>query len=169
VLGFAACQPAPLSPSEGSAPAAPRASEPPASPQAPSPEGRLFGAPLELSEAVDVSVILAGPEPYLGKRVQCSGVVGRVCERAGCWLELRPEGSQGPGLRVPMAGHRFFIPQDAVGRPARVEGQLVARALGAAERAHLEGEGLKAIGPLSLAATGVLLLAPGSAPAGVVR
>jgi hypothetical protein len=104
-----------------------------------------------------VGAVLANPEPFLGKVVQCSGVVARVCERAGCWLELRPEGSDREGLRVPMARHAFFIPQDAVGRPARVEGELVARELGAGERAHLEGEGLRAVGPLSLSATGVVI------------
>jgi hypothetical protein len=56
-----------------------------------------------------------------------------------------------------MARHAFFIPQDAVGRPAKVEGELVARELGAGERAHLEGEGLRAVGPLSLSATGVVI------------
>ena len=89
--------------------------------------------------------------------MQCSGVIARVCERAGCWLELRPEGSTQEGLRVPMARHAFFIPQDAVGRPAKVEGELTARALGAGERAHLESEGLRAVGPLSLSATGVVI------------
>lgn len=124
---------------------------------APVPEERSFGAPLSLSDSLDVGQVLANPEPFLGKIVQCSGVIARVCERAGCWLELRPEGSDREGLRVPMARHAFFIPQDAVGRPAKVEGELVARELGAGERAHLEGEGLRAVGPLSLSATGVVI------------
>lgn len=101
--------------------------------------------------------VLADPAPHLGKVVQCTGIIARVCERAGCWLELRPEGGTQEGLRVPMARHAFFIPQDAVGRSARVEGELSARALGAGERAHLESEGLRAVGPLSLSATGVVI------------
>ncbi|MFT3921457.1 MAG: DUF4920 domain-containing protein [Myxococcales bacterium] len=132
--------------------------ERPAEPAAPAAAERTFGAPLTQQTAVPVSEVLANPEPLLGKVVQCSGVVARVCERAGCWLELRAEGSPASeGLRVPMARHAFFIPQDAVGRPAIVEGELSARELGAGERAHLEGEGLKAIGPLSLSASGVVI------------
>ncbi|HEX6241514.1 MAG TPA: hypothetical protein VFZ61_11490, partial [Polyangiales bacterium] len=68
---------------------------------------------------------------------------------------------QGPngadGLRVPMAGHAFFVPQDIVGKSAVVEGRLAARELNEAERAHLTGEGLKATGPLFLEATGVVV------------
>lgn len=119
---------------------------------------RAFGAKLDQTESVSVSEVLSDPSKYLGSAIQCTGVVARVCERAGCWLELRGESdSQQIGLRVPMAGHAFFIPQDVVGRPARVEGTLTARELGAGERAHLEGEGLKAIGPLALTATGVVI------------
>ncbi len=124
--------------------------------QAPAP--RTFGAALELSQAVPVSDVLAEPSSYLGKTIQCSGVIARVCERAGCWLELRGENQpEQVGLRVPMAGHAFFISQDVVGRSARVEGLLTARELGAGERAHLESEGLKAIGPLALTAKGVVV------------
>ncbi len=138
---------------KGAAPAA----EPLAMPAEAPVEERAFGAPLALQETLGVAEVLSNPAPYFGKIVQCAGIVARVCERAGCWLELRPDGPAREGLRVPMAGHAFFIPQDAVGRPAKVEGKLVARELGAAERAHLESEGLRAVGPLSLTATGVVV------------
>jgi hypothetical protein len=130
--------------------------EPPKDTRPAEPE-RAFGAPLTQTQALDVAEVLADPTPHLGKVVQCTGVVARVCERAGCWLELRPTAGGEQGLRVPMAGHAFFVPQDAVGRPASVEGRLSARALGDGERAHLVGEGLKATGPLSLSATGVVI------------
>jgi len=102
---------------------------------------------------------MAEPEPYLGKTLRCEGIVARVCQRAGCWLELSADG-KADGLRVPMAGHSFFIPQDAIGQVAVIEGELKASPLRDEQRAHLEGEGLKAIGPLSLVATSVSLRAP---------
>lgn len=118
---------------------------------------RIFGAPLSAEgEPVEVSAILRDPAPFLGKNVKTKGVVARVCERAGCWLELKPEHGEG-GLRVPMAGHAFFIPQDALGRPAIVEGELTAQALSPSHKEHLEGEGAQAVGPLSLAARGVVV------------
>lgn len=125
---------------------------------APAAAERSFGAPLKLEgDPLDVAQLLASPEPHLGKVVKCEGVVARVCERAGCWLELRAREGNGEGIRVPMAGHAFFIPQEAVGRAAVVEGQLTSRPLSDAERAHLESEGLKANGPISLVATSVVL------------
>jgi hypothetical protein len=56
---------------------------------------------------------------------------------------------------VPMAAHSFFVPQSIVGKMAVVEGTLSARELSDTELAHLRGEGLKATGPLFLAATSV--------------
>jgi hypothetical protein len=120
-------------------------------------EARRFGAALQVvGEPLLVEAVLAAPEPYLGKVVKCEGKVARVCQAAGCWLELQAEAG-GEGLRVPMAAHAFFIPQDAVGHVAVVEGELKRRELVETQRKHYEGEGMKAVGPLSLDATGVVL------------
>jgi hypothetical protein len=118
---------------------------------------RVFGAGLKLEgPALEVAKVLEDPAAHVGKVIQCEGTIARVCERMGCWMEL-----QGPtaekGLRVPMAGHSFFMPQDIVGHRAVVEGELTALGLSPAARAHLESEGLKSAGPLSLAATGVVV------------
>jgi len=120
---------------------------------------RHFGSPFTLqTDPVEVRQILRDPELFLNKTVKCAGRVARVCQAAGCWLELRPDTvAEGEGLRVPMAGHSFFVPQDVVGRRAVVEGNLAARELPQAELDHLRGEGLKAIGPLFLAATSVVV------------
>jgi hypothetical protein len=124
---------------------------------APAPERRFGAAPAIEGEPVDVARVLAAPHTYLNQSIKCAGTVARVCEAAGCWLELRAEGREAQGLRVPMAGHSFFVPRDVVGRPAVVEGVLSARELNDAELAHLKGEGLSATGPLSLAATSVVV------------
>jgi hypothetical protein len=118
---------------------------------------RVFGAGLKLEgPPVDVATVLSDPKPHLGKVVQCEGTIARVCERMGCWLELKgPTAEQ--GLRVPMAAHAFFIPQEVVGRRAVVEGELTALGLSDEARAHLESEGLKSVGPLSLSATSVVV------------
>jgi hypothetical protein len=129
----------------------------PAAAAASAPSERHFGQPPALAGApIPVEQLLAAPEPHLGQRVKCQGKVARVCQAAGCWLELQAA-SGGPGLRVPMADHAFFIPQDALGQQAVVEGNLLRQELPAAQREHYEGEGMKATGPLSLEATGVVL------------
>jgi hypothetical protein len=147
---------------ESSSPQAPqRAAElvskaQPAEPRAAASERRFGAAPSLAGDPIDVERVLAAPQSYLNQTIKCSGTVARVCEAAGCWLELRAKG-QAQGLRVPMAGHAFFVPQDVIGRPAVVEGVLAARELPAAELAHLRGEGLQATGPLFLAATSVVV------------
>jgi hypothetical protein len=135
------------------------AKEPAPAPRAnvPSAPARTFGAPLTNREPVyPVDALLADPEPFVGKSIACRGTVARVCQAAGCWLELQAEGAT-EGLRVPMAAHAFFIPQDAVGHAAVIEGELKRHELPEAQRAHYAGEGMKAMGPLSLEATSVAL------------
>lgn len=130
----------------------------PSKPAVPPVVERQFGSkPTLAGEPVAVAQVLANPQPYLNKTIKCQGEVARVCEAAGCWLELRADLKAAEGLRVPMAGHSFFIPKDVVGRPAVIEGTLAARDLPQAELDHLQGEGLKAIGPLYLAATSVVI------------
>jgi hypothetical protein len=129
--------------------------EPPTHVASAEPSPQIFGTPANLPGApLDVEQVLAAPASYLKQVIKCRGTVARVCEAAGCWLELRPD-SGGEGLRVPMAGHSFVVPQSIVGKTAVVEGTLSARELSDAELAHLRGEGLKAAGPLFLAATSV--------------
>lgn len=116
---------------------------------------RHFGAPFSVpGEPTQIAEIMRAPEAFLGTKVKCSGEVARVCQAMGCWLELRA-GANAPGLRVPMADHAFFVPQDIVGRTAVIEGVLSRSALSEAQLAHLKGEGLEATGPLFLAATSV--------------
>ena len=121
------------------------------------PAERRFGAAPSIPGApLDVSELLAHPEPHLGKSVKCAGTVARVCQNAGCWLELQAEAGK-PGLRVPMANHAFFIPKDAIGQRAVVEGALHRQELPEGQRAHYQSEGMQAVGPLSLEATSVVL------------
>lgn len=119
-------------------------------------ERRFGAAPTLAGDAIPVAALLAQPDPYVGKQVKCSGKVARVCQAAGCWLELQAD-EGGEGLRVPMANHAFFIPRDAVGQHAVVEGELKRHPLPDAQREHYAGEGMQAMGPLSLDATSVVL------------
>ena len=118
---------------------------------------RHFGAAPSLpGPPLAVTQLMADPEPHLGKQVKCEGTVARVCQNAGCWLELQAEAGK-QGLRVPMANHAFFIPKDAVGQRAVVEGSLQRQELPDGQRAHYQSEGMQAVGPLSLEASSVVL------------
>jgi hypothetical protein len=119
---------------------------------------RLFGAELDEARTVTpLAEILAAPDRFSGQVVKTEGEISQVCQRMGCWMELRTsEGS--PGIRVPMAGHSFFLPRDVAGRRATIEGTVQVEALSAEEREHLASEGATATEhALSIEATGVVV------------
>lgn len=118
---------------------------------------RLFGAELSADRPVTpLSQIIADPDSFAGRVVKTEGTVGRVCQRMGCWMELQAEGA--PAVRVPMAGHAFFLPRDVAGRAATIEGRIVVQPLSPEAREHLASEGAVALAsPLSIEATGVVI------------
>ena len=117
-------------------------------------EVRSFGQPLAVAELTTLTDITDDPESFAGRTVKTEGEITQVCQRMGCWMEMR-EGD-GPAIRVPMAGHSFFLPRDVSGRRATIEGQVALRELSDAEREHLASEGAQAVGQrLQITATGV--------------
>lgn len=119
---------------------------------------RLFGS--EMSEERDVvalGTILASPAEYAGQVVKTEGEIAQVCQQMGCWMELRAD-ADSPGIRVPMAGHSFYLPRDLAGSRATIEGTVQVEALSAEEREHLESEGATATDQdVSIEATSVLV------------
>lgn len=124
---------------------------------APVEPGQTFGDPID--EAVPettLSEILSAPDQYRDQVIRAEGEIARVCQRAGCWMELR-EGD-GEAVRVPMAGHAFFLPRDSAGRRASIQGRVTIRELSQDVREHLESEGAVATASaLSIHATGVTI------------
>ncbi|MEQ8454545.1 MAG: DUF4920 domain-containing protein [Sandaracinaceae bacterium] len=117
-----------------------------------------FGAALDESmPTTALADILAEPTRFEGQVVKTEGEVARVCQRMGCWMELRQD-AESPGVRVPMAGHSFFLPRDCAGRRATMQGRVALRELSPEARAHLESEGAVATASaLSIEASGVVL------------
>ncbi len=49
-----------------------------------------------------------------------SGVVDAVCQKKGCWMELKNE--KGENVRVTFKDYEFFVPIDCKGKTAIVDG-----------------------------------------------
>lgn len=154
----------PASDRSGAAAVAPSAAPPVATPgaaatvSAPAEAGRrAFGAPLDPAvPEVALADVVAHPDQYRDALVRTRGTVVRVCQRMGCWMEMSAEGT--PAVRVPMAGHAFFLPRDAEGRPTEVQGRVRLLELTADARAHLASEGATAVSSaLAIDASGVAL------------
>lgn len=119
------------------------------------PARRTFGVPIDRSVPdVALAAIVTEPERYRDQMVRTHGTVVRVCQRMGCWMEMRDEGT--PTVRVPMSGHAFFLPRDAQGRPVEIVGRVRIAPLDQATRDHLAGEGATEVASaLSIDALGV--------------
>lgn len=126
-------------------------------PSAVLPDGaRQFGGALTDRTETALSAIAAAPATFDGQTVRTAGHIERVCQRMGCWMELTAEGTQ--PVRVPMAGHSFFLPRDVAGHDATIEGLVRVTPLSPEARAHLASEGaLATADELSIEATSVVV------------
>ena len=117
-----------------------------------------YGDPLDDAlPLTTLASIIEDPSSYEDQVVRTRGTIAQVCQRMGCWMELR-EGEDGPAVRVPMAGHAFFLPRSAAGRSAEMQGRVALRELTADAREHLESEGASATASaLSIEASGVVI------------
>ncbi len=107
-------------------------------------EGRtqLYGAPLGDSQAVELADVLSNPERFHDETVVVSGYVKRACSRKGCWMELSTNAEKGSGgCRVKFKDYGFFVPTDAQGSSARLEGLVQVTTVEKAAVEHYESEG----------------------------
>ena len=81
---------------------------------------------------------LKGPQKYAGKTVVIEGVVRRVCQAEGCWVEIGPKEGEG-SVRVTF-DHKFSVPKDAAEMNFRAEGALKVRTLSREMVEHLVKE-----------------------------
>jgi hypothetical protein len=98
---------------------------------------RVYGAPLTLEEAIPLSQVLAAPERYAEEPVLLQGRLTDLCQRKGCWTVLQDGDAV---VRVRFRDYGFFLPKDALGSVALVEGVASVRELSEREARHLEAE-----------------------------
>ena len=134
-----------------------------ASSQATLPAGRDFGAGLTLETTLALRDVVAAPERHAGTPILVQGRLTDLCLKKGCWTVL----SDGDAfVRVRFRDYGFFLPKDALGRRALVEGVAEVRTLSEKEARHYasesqNGDPTAITGPqheISFVATGVRLL-----------
>ncbi len=103
-------------------------------------EGKIKrGAAIGAAKKVSLAKAIKNPNKYSGKAVRVEGVIVRSCKMEGCWMELAPT-TNASSVRVKMKDHAFFIPLDAAGMRAKVEGVFSVKTLSKAEVDHLVNE-----------------------------
>lgn len=83
---------------------------------------KQFGAPITETATTALPALLKEPGKYDGKIVRTEGVVSAVCKSMGCWMEIADESGS---AHIKMAGHSFFVPRNASGHRAVVQGKVI--------------------------------------------
>jgi hypothetical protein len=106
------------------------------------PAKRVFGAALGPAPRADLAQVLKDPGRFAAGTHIVEGHVRRACSKKGCWMELATENDPGaPGCRVTFKDYGFFVPTDAAGATARLEGTVTLRRVEPKLVSHLEAEG----------------------------
>jgi hypothetical protein len=112
-----------------------------------------LGAPIRNTTVVPLTSIAKDTQKYARTTVKTEGKVTSVCQAMGCWMEIIDTNSE---AHIRMSGHSF-IPKNAAGRRAVVEGIVLPRP----DNGECEQEAEQATGKtvkVELDATGVELL-----------
>jgi hypothetical protein len=94
--------------------------------------GEAIGAEIKRVSFADA---LKEPQKYAGKPVVIEGVVRRVCQAEGCWVEIGPKAGEG-SVRVTF-DHKFTVPKDGAQMNFRAEGTLKVKTLSKETVEHL--------------------------------
>ena len=94
------------------------------------------GAAVGAAKKVSLAKAMKDPNKYAGKAILVEGVIVRSCKMEGCWMELAPA-KDAATVRIKMKDHAFFVPLDAAGLKAKVEGVMSVKTLSKAEVDHL--------------------------------
>ena len=95
--------------------------------------GEAIGAD---TQRVSFADALKEPQKYAGKTVVIEGIVRRVCQAEGCWVEIGPKDKDAGSVRVTF-DHKFTIPKDAAPMNFRAEGKLKVKTLSKETVEHL--------------------------------
>ncbi len=96
-----------------------------------------YGAPLGDSPKVALADLVKSPDAFAGKTVKTEGAVSAVCQEKGCWMVLK---SGDKSVRVRFKDYGFFVPKDAAGSMAVMEGVFSVKTIPEATAKHYAEE-----------------------------
>jgi hypothetical protein len=85
-------------------------------------EKKQFGAAITEKSPTSLTSLVKEPSKFTNQTVCTEGVVSAVCKSMGCWMEIADDAGQ---AHIKMAGHSFFVPKDASGHRARIQGKVL--------------------------------------------
>ena len=97
----------------------------------------VFGAGVQLGKSIPLETAAKQVKDLHGRTIRVDGLLKDVCRKKGCWTVLRDGKSE---VRVKFRDYAFFVPRDAAGRRALVEGIVTAKTISEAEAKHYAEE-----------------------------
>ena len=81
-----------------------------------------FGSEITETQVTPLTKLVSEPGAFADKVVRTEGTVTSVCQSKGCWMQL----SDANGVaHVKFAGYGFFVPKNASGHRAVVQGKVL--------------------------------------------
>jgi hypothetical protein len=104
----------------------------------PAPESAAVrvGAPITVKKATEVDKLAKDPKRYVGRQVRIEGTVKKVCQGAGCWVEVAS--AKGVTFLAKSLDESVLLPTDCAGRRIVVQG--VVTEMPAKGEAHVHAE-----------------------------
>lgn len=100
-------------------------------------DGKSYGDGVTLKKPVPVAALLEQPQGHVGKAVRVDGVISKVCQSMGCWLEIA-DPALGRGVRFKAKDGVIVFPKDAAGRKVSAQGVFEEIATSPVREAHGE-------------------------------
>ncbi|MDZ4668264.1 MAG: DUF4920 domain-containing protein [bacterium] len=79
-----------------------------------------YGAKITADSAVAMSELAALMGDKKEIKIKLIGEIEAICQKKGCWMEIK--NPNGEAMRVTFKDYGFFMPKDASGRTAIIEG-----------------------------------------------
>lgn len=83
-------------------------------------EAAYYGEKITNENAISVDELTTAMGDKTEMPVKITGTVTDVCQKKGCWMELKT--ADGKGLRITFKDYGFFMPKDCQGKTAIAEG-----------------------------------------------
>jgi hypothetical protein len=129
-------------------------------------QGQTLGAGVKIKEATPIEKLLTNSKDYIGKTVRIEGVVTAVCDKMGCWMDLRDEKADektGKTLRLKVEdGGPIKFPMAAKGKKASAEGVFEAVSADMAKEYAADAKEAKAGSDMQTAAPAFQIKATGA-------
>ena len=106
-------------------------------PAAAADDGKTYGDGVRLKQAVAVAALLDAPASHVGKTVRIDGIVSKVCQSMGCWMEIA-DAAGARGVRFKARDGVIVFPKDAPGRKVSAQGVFEEIATSPVREAHAE-------------------------------